>query len=120
MAKVIAGANAVSKQKALDDLWEFNNWLIRPVIYSETLQEFITGDGYDNLEDYLRDNYNYEGEILEKATFLIKQYYRTTSPGDVKIGDNKLKVAGYVHTELYCPEGGDRYGNDCFIVATKF
>ena len=67
MAKVIAGANAVSKQKALDDLWEFNNWLIRPVIYSETLQEFITGDGYDNLEDYLRDNYNYEGEILEKA-----------------------------------------------------
>ena len=104
MAKVIAGTNAVFKQKALDDLWEFNNWLIRPVTYSETLQEFITGDGYDNLEDYLRDNYNYEGERLEKAIFLIKQYYRTISPGDVKIGDTKLRVAGYVHAELFCPE----------------
>ena len=120
MAKVIAGTNAVFKQKALDDLWEFNNWLIRPAVYSETLQEFITGDGYDNLEDYLRDNYNYEGERLEKAIFLIKQYYRTISPGDVKIGDTKLRVAGYVHAELFCPEGGDRNGSDCFMIATKF
>ena len=120
MAKVIAVASAASKQKALDDLWEFNNWIIRPVTYSETLQEFVEGDGYNSLEDLLADNYGYQGEILEKATFLIKQYYQTIRPGDVKVGDNKVKVAGYIHAELFCPDGGDRDGSDCFMIATKF
>lgn len=120
MAKVVAVASGASKQKALDDLWEFNNWLVYPVGNSETEQEFVEGDGYFTLEDLLMDNYGYQGDRLEKAMFLIKQYYQTIRPGDVKVGDNKLKVAGYTHAELYCPEGGERYGEDCFIVATKF
>lgn len=120
MAKVIPIASVASKQKALDDLWEFNNWLVYPVGHSETLQEFVESDGYFTLEDLLADNYGYQGERLEKAIFLIKQYYQTIRPGDVKVGNNKVKVAGCIHAELYCPDGGDRYGNDCFIVATKF
>ena len=117
MARIIPAGYNVNKQKVLDDIWEFNNWLLYQMADSSTEQEYVKGWGYDNLEDLLEDNYGYQEERLKKAIFLIRQYYQTIRPGDV-IAGGKMNVEGYKNVELYCPQDGEL--TDCFIVATKF
>jgi hypothetical protein len=112
----------ISKSKIVDDVYEFNPYLLKTLLYYDTIEELIGEMGYDNLEDYLKDNWGWGGDPLyginlnqTTAKNLITTYYNTIKPGDIKRVDNKTSVAGYVHVEEICDDD-----NECVIVLTKF
>ena len=105
----------VSKSKIIDDVYAFNPYLLKTLLYSDTIEDLLKFDGYDNLEDYLGDNWNYSGNALFTAKNLITTYYRTIKPDDIKVVNNKTSVAGYAYIEEICSDD-----NECVIVLTKF
>jgi hypothetical protein len=112
----------VSKSKIIDDIYAFNPYLLKTLLYYNTIEELIGEMGYDNLEDYLKDNWGWGGDPLHginlnqtTAKNLITTYYRTIKPDDIKIVNNKTSVAGYAYIEEICSDD-----NECVVVLTKF
>ena len=112
----------VSKSKIIDDVYAFNPYLLKTLLYYNTIEELIGEMGYDNLEDYLKDNWGWGGDPLHginlnqtTAKNLITTYYRIIKPDDIKVVNNKTSVAGYAYVEEICSDD-----NECVIVLTKF
>jgi hypothetical protein len=66
----------------------------------------------------LKFDYDEDSPELPKALELIKTYYKSIQPGEIKIlnmDEGKVNILGYKHIEEMCPQNGE-----CFIIATKF
>jgi hypothetical protein len=111
-----------NKQKIIDDIWEFNPWLIESLFRNPTPDELIKDSVFENtnLTDWLMGEFDYDEDSpeLPKALELIKTYYKSIQPGEIKIlnmDEGKVNILGYKHIEEMCPQNGE-----CFIIATKF
>lgn len=112
----------LNPREVIDELSEFNLFLLIEVLYYNTLSEFKEAHGYSDfgLEDLLFDEFGYQGEELDKAIQLIENYYRTVHPGDVKIiqyTDGKIDISGYKNAiTKYAYDTDDCY----YTILTKF
>ena len=86
----------LSKKEILN--WWFNEgniYLLSYLTKSPSLNQFLSYEGYDNLEDYLEDEFAFEENIIPKIIEYINGYYRMFKPN-----------------EIYVTTFGDRYGTD--------
>jgi hypothetical protein len=113
---------SLSPQDIIDNLSEFNMYLLIELAFYNTLSKFKEAHGYpnDDLEDLLFDDFGYQGENLNTAVQLIEDYYRTIRPGDVKVieyTDGKIDINGYKNAiTKYAYETDDCY----YTILTKF
>ena len=107
----------LNKRKAFEDMLTFDEGMLTYLVQSDTLDEFISGYGYDSLEDMLEDDFGItDPEYITK----INNYYNAIKPGDITIiGESITSITGYKNVIDLVRDSDDRC-LDHYFVALKF
>lgn len=87
----------ITDKKALLNWWfdEGNIYLLSYMTHASSVEELISNEGYDNLQNYLEDYFDFEGDKVSLYETYINNYYRMFKP-----------------KEIYVAAFGDDYGTD--------
>ena len=77
--------NSITKQQVLDYFFNYNVFLLSMLTRSKDVQELIDNDGYNNLNDYLMDNYGYDGDKLKEVKIYINSYFKYFKPSEIYV-----------------------------------
>jgi hypothetical protein len=84
----------LSKKEILN--WWFNKgniYLLSYLNHSPSLNQFLSDNGYDNLEDYLEDEFGFEENVIPEIIEYVEAYYKI-----------------FKSNEIFVTTFGDRYG----------
>ena len=106
------------KDKMFNTAFEYDEELFRRLVGTDTLQELLGEFGYNDVVEYLENEFYFEGEEIKKAEKIITDYYSIIHPGDVYFPpNNKGPVAGYQTARVICFEDEADF---CDLILTKF
>jgi len=74
----------ITKPQVLNYFFDNNVFLLAMLTQSKDVQQLISDEGYDNLDDYLIDNYGYVDK-LEEVKAYINSYFRYFKPGEIYV-----------------------------------
>ena len=106
----------LSKKEILN--WWFNKgniYLLSYLTYYPSINELLSNNGYDNLEDYLSDEFGYEEKDIMEYIPYIEGYYKVFKPNEIYIstfGDGNgtdIKGTSYKNIEISYMGDGDYY-----------
>jgi hypothetical protein len=102
----------LNKRKAFEDMLTFDEAMLTYLVQSDTLDEFISGYGYDSLEDMLEDDFGItDPEYITK----INSYYNAIKPGDIMIiGESLTSIIDYRNAIVLATDENE------YCIATKF
>ena len=111
--KVNKPLNITDKKTLLDWWWENGNYhLLSYITHSSSLNGLINDWGYDNLEDFLADEFNFEGDEANLYKNYIESYYRMFKPKEILVsffGDgNGADTKGTSYKNIEIIYMGDR------------
>jgi len=106
----------LSKKEILN--WWFNKgniYLLSYLTHYPSIKELVSNNGYDNLEDYLSDDFGYEEKDIMEYMPYIEGYYKVFKPNEIYItvfGDGNgtdIKGTSYKNIEISYMGDGDYY-----------
>jgi len=117
--KIRPQISSQNKEKVFNAAYEFDEEVLRRLISSNTLEEFLGDFGYYDLAEYIEGEFFFKNsEQNKKAEEIITTYYSAIYPGDVYLPPyNKGSVAGYQTARVICFEDDAEY---CDLILTKF
>ena len=119
--KIRPQVSSQNKEKVFNTTYEFDPELFRRLINYDTLQELLGEFGYEDLTEYIENEFFFEGEDIKKAEKIITDYYSAIHSGDINftsVTNNKISVAGYQTVRMMCMD--DEEYSDCYLILTKF
>ena len=97
----------LNKKQLLD--WWFNKgniYLLSYLTHSSSVEELLSNNGYDNLEDYLSDDFGFEEKDITEFIPYIEGYYRIFNPNEINISifgngyGTNIKGTSYKNMEI--------------------
>ena len=76
---------SITKPQVLDYFLNNNAYLLARLTQSEDVQELVSNDGFEDLEDLLVNNFGYADNDLEEVKKYIDAYFTLFKPGEIYV-----------------------------------